>query len=419
MAKKTVIPSSLNICFIASHFRVLSRNSDTGFIFPIARALAKLGHKITVLSTSSSLGESEVNREGVRVLYLLEGLRQKSLSHFQNIALAKFKELHKLEPFHIVHSLDRSGLRIGQAHKELEVAMAYDVEATQISQIFSILGMKQDTISSNLKTGFEVAYKFLSSYYGGDRKLLTTADGVFVTSPQQRLMLERYYLYPDWHIYQVPYGAEVGDLAPKDISFELRRKWGIPDNAHIAITISEMNDVDEIKYVLQGFERVAIKKPNSFFFLIGNGPKFKDIEFEVLKLALGSRVIMTGAISNQEIAEYIALGEIFVDMTAKSSGFDPAMVEAMAQKKVIIGSEVSSIAHFIEDGQDGFLLRPADFESIGGLILEIFSGTMPSKEIGERAREKVINLFDSSKMTAAVLDAYSNILVKTGRFRIE
>lgn len=419
MAKKRALPQNLNICFVASHFRVLSRHSDGGFIFPIARGLAKLGHNVTVLSTSSPLGESEVVREGVRVFYLLEGHRHQSITHFQNLAKIKFAELHSETPFHIVHSLDRSGYRIAKSRNEFDVAVAYDIEATQISQLFSILAMKQDTAQSYLQTGLAIAYKFLTTYFGGDSQMLSTADGIFVTNPQQRLMLERYYRYPDWHIYQVPYGAEVGDLRPKEKSFELRRRWGIPDNAHVAATITDMHDVLSMTYVLRGFEKVAVKKPNSYLFLIGTGPKFKDIEFEVLNLALGSRVIMTGALPSQELADYINLAEVFIDMNSTSTGFEPALVEAMAQKKIIIGSEISSMAHFIEDGQDGFLIRPADHESLGSLVLEIFAGTMPSEEIGDRARQKVLDLFDSKKMTETILDAYRNILIKSGRYRIE
>src|SRR5690606_14697062 len=138
-------------------------------------------------------------------------------------------------------------------------------------------------------------YKFLTTFYGGDQRLLSTADGIFVTNPQQRIILERYYLYPDFHTYTVPYGIELGDLTPKEKSFELRKSLGLPENAHIALTISDMTDVQELMPLLRAFEKVAIKKPNSYLILVGNGPKFKDIEFEVLNLALGSRVIMPGA----------------------------------------------------------------------------------------------------------------------------
>ncbi|MNL61699.1 hypothetical protein D3C87_1856550 [compost metagenome] len=66
---------------------------------------------------------------------------------------------------------------------------------------------------------------------------------------------------------------------------------------------------------------------------------------------------------------------------------------------------------------DGFLLRPADVDSISNLLVEIFSGTMPVDEIGERARHKVLDLFDTRKMSQLVLDAYRKILLRTGRYK--
>jgi glycosyltransferase involved in cell wall biosynthesis len=82
----------------------------------------------------------------------------------------------------------------------------------------------------------------------------------------------------------------------------------------------------------------------------------------------------------------------------------------MAQKKVVIGSEVSPIANIIEDAQNGFLLRPADHTSLANLLLEIFSGTVPVIDIGARARDKVLALFDTKRMIQSLEDAYNHIL---------
>ncbi|MNT62051.1 hypothetical protein D3C72_1997400 [compost metagenome] len=82
-----------------------------------------------------------------------------------------------------------------------------------------------------------------------------------------------------------------------------------------------------------------------------------------------------------------------------------------------MGSEVSPIANIIEDGRDGFLLRPADVDSMSNLLVEIFSGSMPVDEIGERARHKVLDLFDTPKMVKTTLDAYRKILLNTGKYR--
>lgn len=417
MRKKSRLPETLNICLTSHRFPILSRATDHGFLWPIAKGLAREGHKVTVLAATSALKKPEVVRDGVRVFYLQEGVKNSSHLSFQMAVRQKFVQLHKEEPFHILHSIDKSGYRVGTRKKELNIAMAYDVEATQMSQLFAILAMKQDTLGSMLTTAFATTYKFLTTYYGGDRSLLATADGIFVTNPQQRIILERYYLYPDFHIHTVPYGIELGDLTPKEKSLELRKKLGIPENAHVAVSITDMTDVQEVLPLLRAFEKVAIKKPGSYLLLVGNGPKFKDIEFQILNLALGNRVIMTGAVPAGELEDYIVLGDVFVNMGSRTTGFEPSTVEAMAQKKVVLGSEVSPIANIIEDGRDGFLLRPADVDSMSNLLVEIFSGTMPAEEIGDRARQKIVDLFDTPKMVQSVLDAYRKILLNTGLYK--
>lgn len=412
--KKLKLPQTLHICLVAEKFQILSRSADhSGFVWPIARGLAKAGHKVTVISSKSPIGKSEVQREGVRAFYLNEGISKFSRVPFRKAALMKFEQLHKEDPFHIVHSLDSSGVRIAQKKKDFKVAAAFDVNATQLSQLFAILAMREESLGSLLSTAIAVGYKFLTTYLGHDRQLLLSADGVFVTNPLQRVILERYYLYPDFHIYNVPYGAEIGSLAPKEQSLELRKNLKIPENANIAVTISDMTDLQEMKFILQSFEKVAIKKPNSFLIMIGQGPKWKQIEFEMLKLALGNRVIMTGAIPDHELESYICLGDVFINMNSRTTGFEATTIEAMAQKKIIIGSEVSPLGHVVEDGQDGFLLRPADVESLSELLIQIFSNQVNAEEIGEKARLKVINTFDTQKMLSSVQDAYQQILLNT------
>ena len=410
---RTKLPEMLNICLVAQNFPILGRASDHGFLWPIARGLASRGHHVTVISGKSPLGKSEIVRDNVKVFYLYEGFPNLSHLKFEEAVYQKFVQLHQIEKFHLVHSIDRSAYRIARNKKQFNVAVSYDVEATQMSQLFSILGMGQEKVSSLITTATAVAYKFLTTYFGSDRKLLKSADGIFVTSPQQRIFLERYYLFPDFRTYTVPYGIELGDLSPRLESQKILKKLKIPEGAHILLTITDMTEAAEVRNVLSAFERVAVKKPNAYLIIVGNGPRWKEIEYHLLNLALGSRALMTGALPAEEVADCLSVADVFVNMSSRSTGFEPAMLEAMAQKKLIIGSEVSPMANIVEDGIDGFLLRPADTESLSHLLIEIFSGTMPAQEIGERAREKVINLFDTLKMATIVEDSYRKILRNT------
>lgn len=431
------IPDQLNIALISQYAPLsqtrgtnspggpAARASGPSFLRLIARGLAFRGHSVTII-TGENLGGATNIREadGVRIVSIAASRtsRLRSQAHqprFQDLVRSKFLELHRENPFHLVHALDSSAIRVGQIKREQGFAMAYDVQATHLADLFAIMGMGQETLGSILGTGVSVGLKFLSTYFGQDRKLLATADGVFAASPRERISLERYYLYPDSKIHNVPYGIEIGQLRTSDEpSDQDAPAWlKIPSSVHVAVTVSDMNEIGEMQSLLQAFERVAIGKPNSRLIVIGDGPRFKEIEFEALMLALGSKVIFTGELSHEDQVRAISRADVFVNLSARTSGFEPSLLEAMAQKKVVIGSEMSPMAAMIEHGLEGFLVRPADVKEITELLLAVFEERLPTREIGEAARAKITALFDPEKMVVETLKAYRSILEATGRYR--
>ncbi len=415
--KKQDCPLTFNICLVSKRFPITYRATSRSFLWPIARRLVQIGHKVTVLGENSMIEEFELTKEDVQIYFLHHSTSPLKSLKISEAVYQMFCQLHQKEPFHLVHSIDSSGYLIGKNKKKHGVAVSYDVEATYMSQIFSILAMSQQTLSSQLSTALAVSYRFLRTFYGHDRKILKTADGFFVASPQQKLALERYYLFPDAKTHMVPYGTEISNLEPKEQSQELRASLGISGSTKTLVTISDMTEMGEILPILQAFQKVAIKKPSTRMIIVGNGILRKKIEFEMLNLALGAKVILTGAINTSEITDFIALSDIFISLTSRTSGFDPVILEAMAQKKVIIGSELSPISTIVEDGLDGFLVRPADVQSIANLILEIFTNNISASEIGENAHNKIANLFDTEKIAQSTAKAFQKILLSSGLYR--
>lgn len=419
---KPELPKKLNVCLIARQFPIEGRASGFSFLRLIARGLAARGHRVIVLSASHPSGKQEITQDGVRIFFLMEGRAARvRRDPFPNLVKSKFIDLHtspETGPFHLVHSVDDSALNISRFKKSYKIAVAYDVAATRLAELFAIMGMSQETLGSLISTGIAVGYRFLRSFYGRDRQILKTADGVFVTSPRERLALERYYLYPDARIHVVPYGIEIGDLAQREKSDDLRRSVGVPETAKVVVTITDMTEIGDVRNLLEAFEQVVIKKPNVRLIIVGDGPKFKEIEYEMLLLALGSKVIFTGAVKESEIPDYIALADVFVNLSARTTGFEPSLLEAMAQKKVIVGSEGSPMGTIVEHGQDGFLIRPADVAELSNLLLDIFAGQIPIDAIGDQAREKVLSLFDPEKMVIETLTSYYAILKDTGAYKL-
>ncbi len=397
----------LKICIVSRRFPLMDSSGEVSFLWPIARGLVRAGHQVTVLSWTNRRQMAFVERDGVKAYFLGEqpGARP---DEFSDLAHRYFQELHELEPFDVVHCLDNSGLKIGKDRKNLNVAVVYDVDATSLPAVYSLLGMAQETAMSMIRTSLRVAYLFTQNYLRHDRKVLKTADAIIVHSPQQRMLLERYYLYPDQRIFFVPFGIEVEDLSPRSKSEELMKRLGLPANAQSVVTISDMNELGEMQNLLWAFERVAIKKNNAYLIVVGSGPLKKEIEAEMLRLALGSRVVFVGEVHPSQVSDYVVLADAFVNLSARSSGLEQSLLEAMAQRKLIIGSELSPISTVVEDGVDGFLIRPADTFTLSELLLQTFNGQIPVESMGEQARQKVMKLFDSKNMLDKTLEAYNH-----------
>ena len=394
--------SKLNICYIA---RSLNRHRDNAEIEPfflnaLTRELKNLDHKVTVVGISNE----DLIKDIGGISYVLVK-KQKKIEP-KKLIFDKFLKLHNENKFHIVHIVDRSGLLVAKNKKASNIKIVLDIRATQMSQLFYIISMGKETVRSMIMTFLALTYKYLSTYFSGDRQLLKNANGVFVSSPRQRLVLERYYFYPDSRIHTLPFGNELGKVYKKHKS-----KLNISDDSLVALTITDMKHLGVMKNILKAFEFVAIKIPNARLVIIGNGPKKFEIEAFMYKLALGSRVTLTGNIPHSEVISYVERSNVFIDINIKSTGFDPALLEAMANEKVIIGSEISAISSIIQHGVTGFLLRPADTNALSELLLKIFNGSIETMQIGKRAKEKISNLFDPKNMVNSMIESYQKMLL--------
>ncbi|MCB9072054.1 MAG: glycosyltransferase family 4 protein [Bdellovibrionaceae bacterium] len=410
------LPQFLRIAIIAPKFPITSHTNVYGLIWPILKTLSKQGHDITVFSWKSALGEAQITVENVRIHFIGDAAKSNNMKDFPRLVFEAFSREHTQNPFHIVHSLTDDAILIARRRKRFKVATIFDIQATHIEDVFTFIGMSTDTVSSRIRNGLRISYTFLKNYFNKDRNLLALADGFFVTSPQQQLVLERYYLYPQTRIFTVPYGMDIHDLSQREKSELLKKQLSIPQNCKVAVTISEMTEKSEMIHILRAFQKVTIKKPNSKLLILGTGPQYKAIEFEMLNLALASKVVFLGNVPPYEISDYIDLADVFISLSNRSINADTSTFEAMAQKKIVIGSEVSALSNIIENTKDGFLIRPADSYGLSELIIDIFSHSEHYEHIGENARSKVLSLFDLDKLVSQTLSAYIQVLRLTRRY---
>ena len=97
--------------------------------------------------------------------------------------------------------------------------------------------------------------------------------------------------------------------------------------------------------------------------LVGGGPEEARLKSLVEAKGLGGRVIFTGRVPHQDVDRYYGLLDVFVyprhrmRLTDLVTPLKP--LEAMAQEKLVLASDVGGHQELIEDGRTGYLF-PAD-----------------------------------------------------------
>lgn len=411
--KEKKINKKLNICLIAKNVPLTEVAYSHSFILPIMRQIAKRGHSVSLLSWSNSRGKALIQQEGLKVYFLGLLTPKATIADFPKLCYKKFMALHNENPFDIVHSIDNSAVPIALQKSRFKVPIVFDIEATSIPKLLFFSALQKETLRSFFRTNIRLISLLLYSFFVRDRAILSKSNSIFVTSPLQKITLERYFLFPAYHTYLIPYGVKIPTTQNMEKNSDLLKKLNITEDTQTLLTKTDMNEIESIKSLLNAFLQVVIKKKNCHLLIIGLGPFFREVEKEILDLALESHVTLLGQVPTQELTQYISLSDIYISLASHSSGFESSLLAAMFHKVVVIGSQISPIASIIENNKNGFLIKPSDVQTLFKLILEILSDKNMAQSVGENAQRTMDELFNIDEMVKKVLSAYHQTLIKT------
>ncbi len=428
--KKTT-PESLNICIVMQKYEFHSLQNRTTNIWAVADKLSQSGHSITLIGWQldshqekpqldlDSKGNSSTSRyggffpgEGVKVISLGHENR-KNIKNFARLCSKNILSLHKQNPFDIVHSMDTFLPEIAKYRKKLGLSFSLGVEVTTMSTMFSKLAFSENNLTDMFKITLLFPYWFFKGYFTHDRKILKNADGIFTTTPRQSTTLDRYYLYPQLKTYEIPLSTSLHITDETQQASDVLSGLNLSSNEQIIMTKTKMLDYREMNYVLEAFQKIAYRKPKAHLIVLGHGPQFKKIEKIMIDLALVGRVHFVGHIYSKDIPKYISASKVFINIGAQTSGFGFSLLEAMSQKKSVIGSELSPVASLIKNEHDGYLIRPADTESLAHKVIQLLEDPELRTQLGEQAHHKITHAFDLDKMAEKTLLAFRHILKHT------
>ncbi len=169
--------------------------------------------------------------------------------------------------------------------------------------------------------------------------------------------------YVNRDIEVIPNGIDA-DRFGKLSKCEARAKLGLSQDKKIVLSVGRCRPEKNLK----NFVRAARLGSKDFLYvLVGEGQELNE-----LRSMAKDSVMFIGGVNNNDVPLYMSAADVLVN-TSLSEGFPVALLEGLASGLPIVAPRVCGIPEIIEDGVNGILTMPNDYESTARAIDIILS----------------------------------------------
>lgn len=145
--------------------------------------------------------------------------------------------------------------------------------------------------------------------------------------------------------------------------------------------------------LIEAVPRLLAGHPGLKLLLVGGGPQEASLKAQVVALGLQDQVIFTGRVPHETVQRYYDLVDVLayprlpIRLTELVTPLKP--LEAMAQGRMLIASDVGGHRELIRHGETGFLFRAGDMAALADGITHVLANRDAWPRIREQARRFV------------------------------
>jgi PEP-CTERM/exosortase A-associated glycosyltransferase len=214
----------------------------------------------------------------------------------------------------------------------------------------------------------------------------------------------------------IPNAVDVSEFAFGGASDPaLRGSLGL-DGAHVVGFAGSFYGYEGLDLLIDALAMLAPKWPSLRALLVGGGPQEAALRAQVAARGLADRVVFTGRVPHAEICRYYELIDVLayprrgMRLTELVTPLKP--LEAMAQGRMFVASDVGGHRELVRDGETGFLFKAGDVGALAASLDRLLSDRSQWPRIAAQARRFVESERTWARSVRRYQDVYSGVLDK-------
>jgi len=379
----------VKVAIVQAHFNIVNVPNE----LPLAKGLTELGVEVEVF-TSDSIGK---RAKFIPKEFIEKGISEEKKFGFKINRLNSLFDWRGENPF--ILSLEKELIK-----KEYDL-----IQSTDYYRFITL-----DSIKAAKKTNKPFIFtshryiepthfiskqmlNFSIPYF--QKKVLNNTKHIIAVSNQTKNYILNRFKYQQDNI----------SIITQGIDHEIFKEKNKPGQNKL-LTIGRLIPLKGQKYLIRACN--ILKKDGVEFSLTikGSGPENKNIKDLIKKYDLEKNVII-----EEEFTWHFDMPKIFnsYDIFVFPSLIEPiglSILEAMSCSMPVIGTKVGGLIEAIKDGENGFLVQPANENELAEKVKQLLEDKKLRKNLGRNARDTIINKFSYKKMAKQHLELYRSLI---------
>ncbi|HEX5126011.1 MAG TPA: TIGR04063 family PEP-CTERM/XrtA system glycosyltransferase [Rhodocyclaceae bacterium] len=219
---------------------------------------------------------------------------------------------------------------------------------------------------------------------------------------------------PNDRVTVIPNAVDVNSFARGGVADEvLKAKLGLGGKTVVGF-IGSFYAYEGLDLLLDTVPKLLAARQDIGILLLGGGPQEHALREQAARLGIADKVIMPGRVPHAEVQRYYDLVDVLayprhpMRLTELVTPLKP--LEAMAQERIFVASDVGGHKELIRHGETGMLFRAGDVDALADALLQLLDAPASWPKLRAQGRAFVENERNWANSVSRYRKVYGGLL---------
>ena len=391
----------VEVCFVSPEYLPLSGGTGS-YVYYLSKELIKNGYSTSIVTGYGETKDIILNDH--QRAFFLKTFKAPIIRSFlfAETAFQKLKKINHNISVDITH-INLPLVPSFAVPKNFGKTLITTVHSTWKGEAEAIKNEPYSRLNSNER--FMVSFNRVLRFF--EEQTLKRSNKLIAVSDFTRRELLKYYNVKEDKIRVIHNGVDIHKFAPPEDKEKVKQELGLSNKDFNILSVGRLYARKGLFTLIKSVSIVAKKYRHVKLIISGKGQKneMKKLVDYAEKLGIRSNILFTGYFPDAKLPKLYQAADIFAFSTFYEN-LPFAVLEALSSRLPVVTTNVGGIPEMIEDGENGFLVPPANSAALADRILYLIGNPDEASEMANKARETVEKRFDWRLIVKKVMKVY-------------